>query len=182
MKRAILSFVLLLLMPLAALAADACKAVALHDVPALEDPASVLKTGELDTAVTQYRVNKKTGEASFCSHGGYCYPTHLREDGEPVEVLKLVNCQIGKQDDFDDPEDVYYDLDVIRSKLSPVELKRDDVDNRLLELGLCSACASSAARLYVSKPHSSCARLVRETLEGNSDALKILSGRPPFCG
>jgi len=59
-------------------AADVCEAVALRDVPAMEDPTSILSQGEHDPAVTQYRVNKKTGVTSFCSHGGYCYPRTSR--------------------------------------------------------------------------------------------------------
>jgi len=180
-KRGILLLALLFVPPLAARAADVCKAIALRDVPALENSASILKEGELDTAITQYRVNKKTGEALFCSHGGYCYPTHVQENGNKIEALKLTNCQVGKRDGFDDPDEIYYSVDVIRSKLSPAELKRDDVDNRLLELGLCSACASNAAQLYVFQPQSPCARLVKEVLEGNPDALKILSGGPHYC-
>ena len=56
--------------------ADLCKAVALRDVAAVEAPNSVLPRGSYDDAVTQYRVNKQTGMTTFCSHGGYCYPTH----------------------------------------------------------------------------------------------------------
>jgi hypothetical protein len=58
-------------------AADICTAVALRDVPAIEDSSSMLKKGQFDTAITQYRVNKRTGETSFCSHGGYCYPIRI---------------------------------------------------------------------------------------------------------
>ncbi|WP_176946155.1 SH3 domain-containing protein [Bradyrhizobium sp. Rc2d] len=181
MKGAILSLALIVVTTLSAQAADVCKAIALHDVPALKNPTSTLKKGELDTAITQYRINKKTGEGSFCSHGGYCYPTHVQENGNKVEALKLTNCQVGKKDDLDDPEEIYYSVDVTRSKVGPSELKRDDVDNRLLELGLCSGCASNAAHLYVFQPQSPCARLVREVLEGNPDAVKILSAGPAYC-
>ena len=58
-------------------AADICTAVALRDVPAIEDSSSMLKKGQFDTAITRYRVNKRTGETSFCSHGGYCYPIRI---------------------------------------------------------------------------------------------------------
>src|ERR1700741_1491484 len=76
-------------------AADICEALALRDVPALDDPSSILKRGELDGAITQYRVNKRTGKSSFCSLGGYCYPTHAVENGHTVEALKLTNCKVG---------------------------------------------------------------------------------------
>jgi hypothetical protein len=140
-------------------AADICDAVALRDLPALEDPSSVLKRGEHDGTVTQYRINKKTGDASICSHGGYCYPAMITENGKRVETLHIANCKIGARDSFDDPDEVYYSVDVIRSKVPPLQLRIDDVDNRLLELGLCSACASNVAELYVNKPASHCAKL-----------------------
>ena len=63
-------------------ATDICEAVALTDVPALDSPNPfVLKRGEYQTGITQYRVIKKTGETSFCSHGGACFPTHVVENG-----------------------------------------------------------------------------------------------------
>jgi hypothetical protein len=157
-------------------AADICEAVALRDIPALESPESILKRGEHDTAITQYRVNKKTGETSFCSHGGYCYPTHVIEGGIRVEALRLTNCKVGDPEPptLPDEEELYYSVDVIRSKNSPAALKIDDLDNRLLDLGLCSACASNAAWLYVNEPGSRCAKLVKRALEGNPSALETL--------
>ena len=69
-------------------AADICEAVALRDVPAEESPNSILRRGEIDGAVTQYQLNKKTGRSLFCSHGGYCYPTFVIENGRKVEALR----------------------------------------------------------------------------------------------
>src|SRR5262249_50691524 len=92
-----------LMLSTSASAADICKAIALRNVPALEAPESVLKRGEYDAAITQYRVNKKTGSTSFCSHGGYCYPTHIVENGAKVEALRLTNCKIGKRDEWNEP-------------------------------------------------------------------------------
>jgi hypothetical protein len=166
---------------LPAAAADICEAIALRDVPALEDPTSILPAGKRDTAITQYRVNKKTGMASFCSHGGYCYPTQVFVDGQKVEALRLTNCKVGKKDGYNDPDDYFYAVDVIRSRISGEKLRRDDVDNRLLELGLCSACAGSAAHYYVFKPNSRCAKLVGGVLEGNPDALRELQNDPRYC-
>jgi hypothetical protein len=80
-----------LLFPSAGSAADICKAIALRDVGALESPASVLERGSYDDAITQYRINKRTGVDSFCSHGGYCYPAHVQINGQKVEALRLVN-------------------------------------------------------------------------------------------
>lgn len=162
-------------------AADICEAVALHDVPAIGNPAAVLKRGGRDRAVTQYRVNKKTGMTSFCSHGGSCYPTSVVENGHKVEALKLTNCKIGARDPFDDPDEIFYSVDVIRSKIPPKQLKIDDVDNRLLDLGLCSACAGNAAYIYVNKPASRCAKLVRGALAGNPGALDSLKKLPDPC-
>jgi hypothetical protein len=45
--------------------------VVTEDAPAAEDPTSVLKKGELLTAITQYRPT----EGLYCEHGGYCYPS-----------------------------------------------------------------------------------------------------------
>lgn len=157
-------------------AADVCEAKALLAVPAVEDPSFILKPGEIDRAVTQYRVNKKTGNGVFCSHGGLCYPAHIIVNGREVEALRLTNCKIGARDPYEDPDDVFYSLDVIRSAVPPVRLKMDDVDNRLLEMGLCSACAGNAAYIYLTKPKSKCGRLVREALEGNQDALATPTG------
>lgn len=74
-----------------ALAVDLCKAIALRDVAAIESPDLVLQRGEYDEAITQYRVNKHNGMTSFCSHGGYCYPTHVRVNGKRIEALRLTN-------------------------------------------------------------------------------------------
>ncbi len=157
---------------LPARAADICEAIALRDVSAVENPDSVLKRGERDAAITQYRVNKKSGKATFCSHGGYCYP---------ADALKLTNCKIGARDAIDDPDEVFYGVEVVRSKVSKKLLRYDDLDNRLLEMGLCSACASNAANQYLTKPRSRCARTVKAALEGNPIALKELQDSNGIC-
>ena len=40
------------------------------------------------------------------------------ENGKRMETLHLTNCKVGARDSFDDPEDVFYSLDVIRSKVN----------------------------------------------------------------
>jgi hypothetical protein len=160
--------------------ADLCKAVALRDVAAVEAPDSVLARGSYDEAVTQYRVNKLTGMATFCSHGGYCYPTHVRINGQKVEALRLVNCSIGEPYDESNDE-VFYSVDVVRSKNSAAELRLDDLDNKFLKMGLCSACAGNVAVYYVKKPASQCARLAKQALEGNPVAADKLRGFPDYC-
>src|SRR6516225_2450600 len=160
--------------------ADLCKAIALRDVAAVEAPDSVLARGSYDDSVTQYRVNKQTGMTTFCSHGGYCYPTHVRVNGQKVEALRLVNCKIGSPN-YEDKDDVYYFVDVVRSKNTAAELRLDDLDNKFLEMGLCSACAGNVAMFYVKRPTSPCARLAKQALEGNPVATDKLRSFPDYC-
>jgi hypothetical protein len=164
-----------------ALAADICEAVALHDVPAIGNPAAILKAGEHDTAVTQYRVNKKTGETSFCSHGGSCYPITIIENGAKLVALRLTNCKIGARDPFEDPDEILYNVGPIAAKNPPKALRIDDLDNKFLAMGLCSACASNVADLVVNQPGSRCADLGRRALLGNADAVKALKEFPDYC-
>ena len=162
-------------------AADICQAIALHDVKAVDVPDAVLKKGERDEAVTQYRVNKKTGEATLCSHGGACFPVAVLENGQKVEALRLTNCRVGAKDPFDDPDETFYNLDVIRAKAPAAALRIDDVDNKLLDMGLCSACASNVAFLYVKQPASRCAKLTARALVGNAEAVKTLKDFSDYC-
>lgn len=145
-------------------AADICKALALRDVPAYPRGATV-------EAVTQYVVEKQTGKTSFCQHGGGCYPS---------EALRLINCTVGELNSDDGYELIYY-LDVDRSKNSKEDLRIDDVDNRLLEMGLCSACAGNVAMFYVKRPNSPCALLAKGALEGNPLAVDKLLKDPAYC-
>ena len=148
-------------------AADICKAMVIRDIRAIENPESIAKRGETIGAITQYRVSRKSGQAVFCSHGGYCYPANGQ---------RLLNCKIGKESGYNDPKDdeIFYSVDVVRSKNSAAALRYDDLDNRLLDMGLCSACASTAANAYLYKPQSHCAKAVRLALEGNPTATKAL--------
>jgi hypothetical protein len=163
-------------------AADICKAVALRDVPSLDDPGSVLRKGDFDEAVTQYRIDKKTGLPSICSHGGYCYPTAIIESGKQVDVLQLTNCKIGKPEpDANDEDYLYYDVEVLRNKNSASALRYDDLDNRLLEIGMCSACAGNAADIYIKHPSSKCGKVVKRALEGDTDSQAALTANPDYC-
>lgn len=161
-------------------AADLCKAVALRDVAAVESPDDILPRGAYDDAITQYRVDKITGMTTFCSHGGYCYPTQVRINGEKVQALRLVNCEVGAKTG-ELGNEVYYDVEVVRSKNSPEALRLNDLDNRFLEMGLCSACAGSVAWFYVNKPTSRCAKLAKDALEGNPVAEQELLNSPEYC-
>ncbi len=163
-------------------AADICQAVALTDVPALDSPDPfVLKRGDYDTGITQYRVNKKTGETSFCSHGGACFPTHVVENGNRVQALRLVNCKVSQKFDAGDPDEVVYELDVVREDVSATELQINDLDDKLIEMGLCFACARHVANLYVKEPASRCAELTRKALQGDPAALEQLKESPSYC-
>lgn len=157
-------------LPATAFAADICKAVALRDVAAIENPESVIPRGSYDEAITYYNINKQTKMTSFCSHGGYCYPTHMFVNGQKQETLRLVNCKVGAKDSEDD-EQISYAVDVDRTRNSVAALRADDVGNRFLELGLCSACASNVAAFYIRKPNSTCGRLAKQALEGNPVAV-----------
>jgi Superinfection immunity protein len=173
-----------------ALAADICTAVALRAVPDWGDgypqdaSGSVLKKGEIDDAITQYRVNKKTGDSVFCSHGGYCYPRYLTINGQKVEALRLTNCKVGAREPGIPgivEDDVTYDVDVDRSKNSASNLMYDDLDNALLTLGMCSACASDAADIYLKHPQLRCGATVASALEGDKKAIAELQSNPDYC-
>jgi hypothetical protein len=161
-------------------AADLCLAIALRDVAAIEAPDRMLPKGSYDGAISGMHVVKNTGVTEFCSHGGNCYPTHVKINGQRVEALRLTNCRVGGQVS-DTADETIYSVDVIREKNSPEALRIDDLDNRFLEMGLCSACADNVAVYYVRKPASQCAALARQALEGNPDAVKQLRNNPPYC-
>lgn len=149
-----------------------CEAVALHATAKTKDFPYALKRGDIIDAITQYRVNKKTGVASLCSHGGGCYP---------AKALRLTNCRVDKgKSDFDGDE-LYYGLDVIRSKVPPTVLRQSDIELKLLALGMCNACADNAAAFYVKMPASRCAKLVQQVLEGDPTAIEKLKDTPDYC-
>jgi len=149
--------------PAAATATDICEAVALHATTETKDFPYALKRGEIINAVTQYNVNKKTSVASLCQHGGGCYP---------AEALRLTNCIVQSKSSSELDDDVFYGLDVIRSKVPPDALRQNDVEEKLLDLGMCRACASNAAAVYVRMPASRCAKLVQQALEGDPTAIE----------
>lgn len=154
-------------------AEDSCKALVLRDVAAVENPTSFLKRGSYYDVITQYRVNRKTGLAIFCSHGGYCYP---------AKAMRLTNCKVGKAEPTDNSDaDIYYDVDIIRSKWSPADLRLEDLTNKLIEMGLCNACAQNVAHLYFAKPSSKCALLTKKAVEGDQVALSKLADFPNYC-
>lgn len=187
LKRAIVGMALLVMalagIDVPAHAADICNAVALVDIPDTITGYG-LKKGEIDDAVTQYNVDAN-GEGQFCSHGGGCYPRYLIKGGKKVEALRLTNCKIGAAEPaiagLPDDGSVTYDIEVDRSKNSAAALKIDDVDNALLNLGMCSACAGNAAYLYIHSPASECGSKVANALAGDKSAIAELQNNPDYC-
>ena len=56
----------------AAWADDACTITALRDVAAVDSPTTAMRTGDQESSITGYQVDRGTRIASFCQHGGYC--------------------------------------------------------------------------------------------------------------
>ena len=182
MKRiALLAFAGLALCGSSASAADICKAIALRDVAALDNPRSIIPKGDYDTAITGLHMNKVSGETAFCSHGGYCYPTHVTVRSKTVEALRLTNCSVDRSMSDDDGEEITYEMSVSRSAVPAAQWRKDYLDSRFLQMGLCSACADNAAQYYVTQPASPCAKLAKRALEGDPTALTQLQRRPAFC-
>lgn len=157
-----------------------CSIFARVSVPAIEDPQSILQAGQSEDFITQYVVDDKGGVASFCEHGGFCYPRYLRQGGRRVEALELRNCRIDPKGTDEDGQ-TFHELIIDRSQFSKQDLRYSDVRDTLSEMGLCSACADNAADFYVNKPGSECAHLVKGALEGNPNARSELLQDPDFC-
>jgi hypothetical protein len=162
-------------------AASLCKAIAVIDVATtLNGTAYTVSAGSYLEPVTTYKVDKGTNDSWFCSHS-LCYLTHLYRKGKKSEALRLINCRIGNVLS-DGINDVTYYLDPIREKNSEDDLRRFDVINRLLDIGLCEVCADNAVNFYLKKPSSDCAKLVRQALEGNPTAIvKLTDSSQNFC-
>jgi hypothetical protein len=161
-----------------------CSAIALRNVPAIENDDSIVEKGNLLTSITQYRVNKKTGKVVFCSYGGYCYPKYIDINGNLLLALKLTNCRVADNpvpNSFLDDDEIFYSLDEIRSKIPPDTLRRSDLFQRLEALGVCPPCAGNSIQYYIEKPNSKCAKIVLRALEGNPDAVSILQSQPSYC-
>ncbi len=82
---------------------------------------------------------------------------------------------------YEDGDERSYGLILIRSKVPPTVLRQNDVELKLLDLGMCNACADNAAAFYVKMPASRCANLVRRGLEGDPAAIKALKDSPDYC-
>lgn len=101
---------------------------------------------------------------------------HLKPGRPPYRAQR----RTGRRDPFPDEEYTFYEVDIDRSKNSASDLRYDDLDNQLLNLGLCSACASNAP-MTLKKPKSKCGKLVKAALEGNRKALEAIKDGPDYC-
>lgn len=165
---------------------DLCKAKVLRDITIKIDDqgdTATLKRGQFLDAITQYRVNKRTGETSFCSHGGECWPEYVKVGDAKFKALKLVNCKVGGLYDpnFPDDTEIIYSVDVVRSKNTASDLRMSDLAARLVEIGTCDACADNIAEFILKKPSSRCAKIAIRALEGDPVATRELVNDPNYC-
>lgn len=126
-----------------------CSAVALRNTHYVETPEPLIRKGQKVEFTTD-------NGAELCQHGGYCAK---RRD------FKLLDCDAH--------------LNPIRSKADPASVRHSDIEDTLLNMGLCSACADNAAAWYLRKPMSPTGRLVKSALEGNPVAKRKLQGDIP---
>jgi hypothetical protein len=157
-----------------ALADDVCTIVALHGVASVESPTTMMEAGDQRVSITQYRIEISTRIASFCQHGGYCWPETVTINGRSIRAVKLTNCSVDRQHPSSFSDYIFYELVPDRSKIPEAVMRESDVAQRLIELGMCDACAHHAAAIYVRKPETECGKLTKSVLEGNPDALVAL--------
>lgn len=158
---------------------DLCQATALIDINSwLGDsrtgpPDIVLHKGDTYDAISVYEEDPQTGVGMFCVHGGVCLDRYQVRNGVKVEALRLQNCSIRKVE-HPQPNGYEFELVLDRSKVSPATLRYNDIDDRLLQLGMCNVCADNAADEYIRHPQSTCSQVVKSALEGNPDAAEQL--------
>jgi len=126
-----------------------CKAVALRDTHYNESPETLIRKGKVVSFTTD-------NGADLCQHGGYCVK---RRD------FRLVDCDAH--------------LNPIRTKANPANVRHSDIEDTLLAMGLCSACADNAAAWYIRRPSSPTGKLVKAALEGNPLAKRKLQDDIP---
>ena len=161
-------------------AADICQGKVINSLKTKDDPNPYYKVGDTITAITQYNYDIEKKSYSFCSHGGGCYPRYNKVNGKTVESIQLKNCSIGEIIDRDQYE-ISYKLNVDRKNNSTSKLRFNDIENKLLDFNMCSACANNATNYYIKQPNSKCGKVVKSALEGNSDSINILSNNPSYC-
>lgn len=154
-------------------AADLCKARVLRTMNSSKTNPYAMKKGEI-IGVTQYNIDKYTGLVQICGHGSGCYQGSIIIHKKHIPTIKILNCKVTSLY-TEDEQFKYYGVEVDRSKNSKRDLRLDDIDNRLLDLGLCSACAGNYASEYVNHPNSRKSKLVKSALEGNPNAIDHLN-------
>jgi hypothetical protein len=162
-----------------AMADDVCAIVALRDVASIDSPTTMMPRGGHRDSITQYQVDRGTAVASFCQHGGYCWPETVTIDGHKETATKLTNCTVDRAHPSTDSDMVSYELVPDRQKIGQTVMRESDVADQLMRQGLCHACAQNDAAFYVRKPASQCGVLAKAALEGNPDALAVLNGEKP---
>jgi hypothetical protein len=120
-----------------ALAGDVCTLVALRDVASIEDPTTMMGRGGHQGAITQYRVDQGSGVASFCQHGGSCWPETVSIDGRQETATKLTNCAVDRTQSSAFDGKVIYWLVPDRQKIGRQVMRESDVADQFVRLGLC---------------------------------------------
>ena len=121
-----------------------CKAVALRDTHYIETPDTLIRRGQVESFTTD-------NGADLCQHGGYCVK---RRD------FRLIDCDAH--------------LNPIRTKANAGDARYSDIEDTLVAMGLCNACAANAASWYTYRPSSPTGMLVKAALEGNPVAKQKL--------
>jgi hypothetical protein len=162
--------------------ANGCQAFAIETIHAVESTDATLRKGSVLSDITAYEVDPQAKTKSFCVHGGYCYPRYATENGHEVEVLHLSNCKVDESSRNEAYGIVNYALTPIASRMSAADLAYDRLYSQLDKIGLCTACADNATRIYLSNPNSQCGRTIQAALNGNQNAIAMLvNDFPDYC-
>lgn len=78
-------------------AAERCMVRANKPTGAIEDPAAVMKAGTNFGPITQVRINKNSGQVSYCAHGSYCYPSTWLSFVSPCRIPSFSDDTIGDE-------------------------------------------------------------------------------------
>lgn len=113
-------------------------------------------------SVVALLINHRTGSRLFCDlRGGECLPE---------ESVRLLNCSVGNAVTQEGVTDVYSTV-LNRAAIPKTELRESELEDELMiRFSICHACAGLPAYVYIHRPESLCARLIRSALEGDSDA------------
>jgi hypothetical protein len=156
------------------LANESCQALVLRNVSSTE-AGSLRKTGQRLNDVTAYRINRRTFADEFCEHHGDCFPIHIVEAHRRVQTLKLLNCEINKSDRSIGARYVVFGTELVRTSLSPVQLRIRNLRDRLLSLGFCGRCSNELATEFIRRPQSQCSTLIGDALKGQQSAFYDLN-------